>query len=58
MKFSFYDEFEAGRYRSCLEEIAMLIEQLRRESGCTVKPMMSAIHVGHTMIKRVCPDRW
>lgn len=58
MKFSFSDEFEAGRYRSCLEEIAMLIEQLRRESGCPVKPMMSAIHVGHTMIKRVCPDRW
>ena len=58
MKYSFSDEFEAGRYRSCLEEIAMLIEQLRKESGCPVKPMMPALHVGYAMIKRVCPDRW
>ena len=35
MKYSFSKDFETVRYTECLAEIGLLIEQLRKESGCS-----------------------
>lgn len=53
MKFTFSKDFQAEKYESCLEEIGALIEKLRVESGCSVKPLMSSVHIGHSMLKGV-----
>ena len=57
MRYTFSDDFETDRYKACLEEIGMLIEQLRKESGGSIKPMMASVHVSHMILKRVCLDR-
>ena len=57
MKYSFSKDFETDRYTECLQEIGMLIEQLRKESGCSVKPMMASVHISHLMLKKVCQAR-
>ena len=53
MKFTFSKDFQAEKYQNCLEEIGALIETFRVESGCSVKPLMSAVHIGHTALKGV-----
>ena len=53
MKYSFSKDFETDRYTACLAEIGLLIEQLRKESGCSMKPMMESVHISHLMLKRV-----
>lgn len=53
MKFTFSKDFQAETYQNCLEEIGALIERLRVESGCSVKPLMSAVHIGHAALKGV-----
>lgn len=53
MKFTFSKDFQAEKYQNCLEEIGVLIKRLRVESGCSVKPLMSAVHIGHTALKGV-----
>ena len=58
MKYSFSKDFEADRYKSCLKEFGLLIEQLRKESGCSVKPLKASVHIGHSMLKGVCPAKW
>lgn len=58
MKYSFSEQFEAERYQACLEEIGVLIERLRRESGCSVKPLLTSVHISHRMLKRVCQAKW
>ena len=54
MKYSFSKDFETDRYTACLVEIGLLIEQLRKESGCSMKPLMASVHISHLMLKRVC----
>lgn len=54
MKYSFSKDFETDRYTACLAEIGLLIEQLRKESGCSMKPLMASVHISHLMLKRVC----
>ena len=58
MKNSFSEDFEAERYRACLKEIGGLIERLRKESGCSVKPLMATVHIGHAMLKKVYQAKW
>ena len=53
MKYSFSNDFETDRYTACLAEIGQLIEQLRKESGCSMKPLMTSVHISHLMLKRV-----
>ena len=54
MKYSFSKDFETDRYTECLAEIGLLIEQLRKDSGCSMKPLMASVHISHLMLKRVC----
>ena len=54
MKYSFSNDFETDSYTACLTEIGQLIEQLRKESGCSMKPLMTSVHISHLMLKRVC----
>ena len=58
MKYSFSKNFETVRYTECLAEIGQLIEQLRKESGCSMKPLMASMHISHLMLKRVCQAVW
>lgn len=58
MKYSFSKDFETDRYTACLEEIGVLIERLRKESGCSVKPLMASVHISHLMLKKVCQAKW
>lgn len=37
----------------CFEQIGALIERLRVESGCSVKPLMKGVHIGHSALKGV-----
>lgn len=53
MKYSFSNDFRAAEYGRCLEEIGALIERLRKESGCSVKPLMQSVHIGHSALKGV-----
>ena len=53
MRFSFSKDFKVTEYQQCLEEIGTLIERFRVESGCSVKPLMTAIHIGHSALKGV-----
>lgn len=46
MKYSFSKDFETVRYTECLAEIGQLIEQLRKESGCSMKPLMASEGLG------------
>lgn len=57
MKFTFSKDFQAEEYRLCLEEIGALIERLRVESGCSVKPLMASVHIGHSALKGVYEAR-
>ena len=58
MKFTFSKDFETDRYTACLAEIGQLIEQLRKESGCSMKPVLASVHISHLSAKGVCPDVW
>lgn len=58
MKYSFSKDFEEAHYRACLEEIGVLIERLRKESGCSVKPLMASVRMGHRMLKKVYQAKW
>lgn len=58
MKYSFSEEFETDRYTACLAEIGVLIEQLRKESGCSMKPLMASVHISHLMLKKVYQAKW
>lgn len=53
MKFTFSKDFKEAEYQKCLEEIGALIERFRVESGCSVKPLMDSVHIGHSSSKRV-----
>lgn len=53
MKFTFSKDFQAEKYQNCLKEIGALIERLRVESGCSVKPLMQTVHIGHSAMKGV-----
>ena len=53
MKYSFSRDFETDRYTACLTEIGLLIEQLRKECSCSMKPLMESVHISHLMLKRV-----
>ena len=54
MKYTFSKDFLASNYRACLKEIGVLIDRLRIESGCSMKPLMSSVHIGHSALKGVC----
>lgn len=54
MKFTFSKHFEEERYKACLEEMGLLLEQLRKESGCSMKPLMRSVHISHQIAKKVC----
>lgn len=38
-------------YQQYLEDIGALIDGGRVESGCSVKPLMTSVHIGHTILK-------
>lgn len=54
MLFTFSKDFQAEKYMTCLEEVGTLIEWFRTESGCSVKPLMRIVHIGHGSLKGVC----
>ena len=57
MKFTFSKDFRESNYRACLKEIGVLIDRLRIDSGCSIKPLMGSVHIGHSALKGVCLAR-
>lgn len=57
MKYTFSKAFREADYRACLKEIGALIDSLRVESGCSVKPLMGSVHIGHSALKGVYPAK-
>ena len=57
MKYTFSKAFREEDYRACLKEIGALIDCLRVESGCSVKPLMSSVHICHSALKGVYPAK-
>lgn len=53
MKFTFSKDFQVEKYQNCLKEIGALIDRLRVESGCSVKPLMQGVHIGYSALKGV-----
>ena len=54
MKFTFSKDFRESYYRAFLKEIGVLIDRLRVDSGCSIKPLMGSVHIGHSALKGVC----
>lgn len=54
MKYTFSKDFREADYRACLKEIGALIDSFRVDSGSSIKPLMSSVHIGHSSLKGVC----
>lgn len=53
MKYLSFVNFEGRCISFVFEEIRVLIEKLSAESGCSVKPLMQGVHIGHSALKGV-----